>query len=114
MARKLDAKHANLVILEIVLELARAAGVTQLGKRLGLDLADTLTRDAELATDLLERTGMTVDQPEACLLYTSPDTSAAPCQLGSPVNASIASFESYNFALWTVTDAIPSKSKPAL
>ena len=39
--------------------------MTQLCKRLALDLADTLARDAELATDLLERARMAVLQAEA-------------------------------------------------
>ena len=50
----------RLAVLEIILELARTAGVTQLGQRLGLDLADALARHAKLASNLLERTGMTV------------------------------------------------------
>ena len=53
--------------LNIVLQLATAAGVAELGQGLGLDLADTLARDAKLAADFLERTGMSVDKAKAQL-----------------------------------------------
>ena len=38
--------------------------MAQLGKGLGLDLADPLAGDAELLADLLQRLGLTVDEPE--------------------------------------------------
>lgn len=41
--------------------------MTELGQGLGLDLADTLARDAKLAADFLECTGMSVDKAKAQL-----------------------------------------------
>ena len=41
--------------------------MTQLGQRLGLDLANALARHAKLASNLLERTGMTVLKAKAQL-----------------------------------------------
>ena len=42
-----------------------ALRVAQLGERLGLDLADPLAGDAELAADLLERLGLAAVEAEA-------------------------------------------------
>ena len=41
--------------------------MAELGQSLGLDLADALARDAKLAADFLERTGMSVDKAKAQL-----------------------------------------------
>ena len=53
--------------LDVVFELAAAAGMTKLGQGLGLDLADALARNAKLAADFLERAGMSVDKAKAQL-----------------------------------------------
>src|SRR6186997_3150578 len=52
------------VLLQIVAQFLRTAGVSELRKRLGFDLADALTRDAELASHLFEGAGVAVDQSE--------------------------------------------------
>src|SRR5688500_10836053 len=52
-------------LLEVVLELAAAARMPQLAEGLGLDLADPLARDVEVAPDLLESAGSPVLEPEA-------------------------------------------------
>ena len=41
--------------------------MAQLGQRLGLDLTNTLTRNAKFATNFLERTRMTVNKAKAKL-----------------------------------------------
>lgn len=45
---------------KILAQHLRAAGMTELGERLGLNLADALPGNAELPPDLLERARMTV------------------------------------------------------
>ena len=54
-------------LVQEVLELLAAAGVTELAQRLGFDLADALTRDVELLADLFERAGTAVLDAEAQL-----------------------------------------------
>src|SRR4029079_1064727 len=51
-------------LLQVVAQLLGATGVAELGQRLGLDLADPLSRDAELLAPLCEGSRMTVDQAE--------------------------------------------------
>jgi hypothetical protein len=41
--------------------------MAHLAQRLGLDLADALAGDLELAPDFFERAAVTVDQPESLL-----------------------------------------------
>ena len=53
------------LLLQEVLQLARAGWVAQLAERLGLDLADPLAGDVELPADLLERPGAAVLEPVA-------------------------------------------------
>lgn len=48
----------DLAVLEVILELAGAAGVTKFGQGLGLDLANALTRDAKLAANFLKSARM--------------------------------------------------------
>ena len=52
-------------LFEVVAQTLRAGGVTQLGERLRLDLADALPGDAELLADLFERAHLPVVEPEA-------------------------------------------------
>ena len=52
-------------LIEVAAELAAVARVAQLAQRLGLDLADALAGDAELAADLFERAELAVLQAEA-------------------------------------------------
>ena len=47
--------------------MACTTGMTELAKRLRLDLTDTLTRNVKLLTNLLKRTGTTVVKAEAQL-----------------------------------------------
>src|SRR5918912_2447349 len=61
--------RTNDLVIEVVAQLARAGGVAQLAQRLGLDLADPLAGDAELAADLLQRPLAAVLQPEAQLQH---------------------------------------------
>src|SRR5205807_8392787 len=53
--------------IEVAPQLAAVGGVAQLAERLGLDLADALARDAELAPDLLQRAEAAVLQAVAQL-----------------------------------------------
>src|SRR5918992_1933368 len=53
------------LLFEVVAELLAAGGVAQLGEGLGLDLADALAGDPELAADLLEGAGVAVGEAEA-------------------------------------------------
>src|SRR5690606_24075386 len=55
--RRVDtgASSGPLLPLEEALQLVRAAGVAELAKGLGLDLADPLAGDVELLADLLQR-----------------------------------------------------------
>src|SRR4051794_9601074 len=53
--------------VEVVAELLAPAGVPQLRQRLGLDLADPLAGQAELAPDLVEGAGLAIDEAEAHL-----------------------------------------------
>ena len=55
---------AERLVFQIVFQLLRPGGMTQLGKRLRLDLANTLTCYAKFATNFLERTRMPVFQAE--------------------------------------------------
>ena len=57
-------KH-TIILLQIVLELAAAAGVAQLAECLRLDLADTLAGDVELFANLFERAAAAIVQPKA-------------------------------------------------
>src|SRR5690606_14192580 len=63
--RLIDDAKGRSVAVEVGAELLAAVRVAQLGQRLGLDLADALAGDAELAPDLLERPGLTVLEAEA-------------------------------------------------
>ena len=54
-------------LVQEVLELLAAAGVTELAQRLGFDLADALARDVELLANLFERAGTAVLDAEAQL-----------------------------------------------
>src|SRR5439155_4776275 len=56
-------------LLQVVAQLLRAGWMAQLAERLGLDLADALTRDAEPLADLFQRALVAVDQPESQLQY---------------------------------------------
>src|SRR5438552_14136902 len=52
-------------LLQVVAQLLRAGWMAQLAERLGLDLADALTRDAEPLADLFQRALVAVDQAES-------------------------------------------------
>src|SRR5690606_28811638 len=54
-------------LVEVVAELAAAAGVPQLAKRLRLNLADALAGHAELASDLFQRPAAAIFEAEAKL-----------------------------------------------
>jgi len=47
-------------LVQIVMELLRPRGVAELGERLRRDLPDSLPSEVELATDLIEGSGMAV------------------------------------------------------
>src|SRR5918994_7300324 len=52
-------------LLQVVAELLASGGAAQLGEGLGLDLADPLAGDPELAADLLQGPGVAVGEAEA-------------------------------------------------
>ena len=52
-------------LAQVIAQLFGAAGMAQLAKRLGFNLADALPSDAELTTDFLQRTLASVVQSES-------------------------------------------------
>ena len=64
-ARPAAAPGLPALLLQVVLQLARAGRVAQLPECLRLDLADPLAGDVELLADLLQRPRAAVLQPEA-------------------------------------------------
>jgi hypothetical protein len=57
---RLGVESEGLVSVQIVMELLRPRGVAELGERLRRDLPDSLPSEVELATDLIEGSGMAV------------------------------------------------------
>src|SRR5438270_11332231 len=55
------------LFVEVVAQLLRARGMTQLRQRLRLDLPDPLSGDAELLADFFQRSGMSIGEAEAQL-----------------------------------------------
>src|SRR5579884_1984983 len=55
--------------VQVILQLAAAAGMTQLTQSLGLDLTNTFTRYMELLANLLERATAAIVQTKAQLQY---------------------------------------------
>ena len=51
--------------VEVILDLVAPVGVSQLSERLSLDLADTLTGDLELLSNLFKGAGSAVYQTES-------------------------------------------------
>ncbi len=62
-------RDLELVLLQVVLELARAGWMAQLAQRLGLDLPDALARHAEFLAHLFQRVALAVKQPKAHLQH---------------------------------------------